>query len=509
MRSAWSGGGGAEEQTAAVTVRERKKVALVSFQWSMYLEFAGRLEAEGFDVYWIHSLRSWTERLVASGVPRERILDLSDPADFQERDVEACRAGLAGLELPGHPRIHDLVQMDRLLREMPHDFALRYLAHAKEEVERFLDAHGIVLVASVLDTALQLLTMAICHRQGRLWAHLVALKMPPERWAVFEGHVPDQPLRRRPVTDADREEAARLLESFRKGNARALMRRTATGYVDALRRLRLQVPFFAGLLRARLGHDRINDFASYPLRRIVAMFLRKKVNLVYVRQFLKLGREPRRPYVLFGLNRQPESSIDVIGAFYSDQIAHVRQIARAVPVTHDLLVKLHLSDVDGRRPSGLRELAAIPGVRLIDPAADTRQLILGADLVIAAYGTMVLEAALLGRPAISFTRVYFTGLPAIAHCSSPAALPDLVTAQLAKTAGSDDDRHAVELLAELYASSFPGLPNRGYANEDYRQVDLDSIAEAFNWLHDVASERRSRCSPAQDVASAATAPIRE
>jgi hypothetical protein len=64
---------------------------------------------------------------------------------------------------------------------------------------------------------------------------------------------------------------------------------------------------------------------------------------------------------------QPESSIDVLAAHYSDQITLIRQIARSIPFGYDFYVKPHPDHVGGLSLAKLKEIAAIPGVTLIDP----------------------------------------------------------------------------------------------------------------------------------------------
>ncbi|MDP9199010.1 MAG: hypothetical protein M3O07_07335, partial [Pseudomonadota bacterium] len=58
-----------------------------------------------------------------------------------------------------------------------------------------------------------------------------------------------------------------------------------------------------------------------------------------------LEAPPDAPYVLFGLHKQPESTIDVWAPFFSNQIWVIELLSRSIPPSHRLLVKIHKSDI--------------------------------------------------------------------------------------------------------------------------------------------------------------------
>jgi hypothetical protein len=469
-------------------LQHARNLALIGYTSAYFLPFARHLEAEGFSVYWVHSLRSFTRYLLRNGVPAERILDLSDPRRF-EWDAAVADRELSDVEAPDLPRSNDIILMDRHLRRRPYRFALAYLACASRSLRAFIAEHRISMLSSGRDTALQILSMLVARRCGIVWAGVAYLRLPIERFMLTATHVSDEVLPLGEIRPEHLQQARQYLAAFRKDSLKPYLRPSSTSWRGVMQRLPVHlIEGWRLLVQAR--HDAGNAFARYTLADILGIYLRKKLNLIQADLFLKTYREPgTRPYVYFGLHRQPESSVDVVGAFFSDQAGFVRTLARSLPAGHDLLVKLHASDADGWPLSFYRTLEALPGVRLIDPVADSRRLLRDAALTITNSGTMAYEAGLLGLPAITFSKLHFNQLPSVHYCDSPVALPALIDRLLTTQTQTDDE--AIEaFLARMLASSFPGMPNRAIFRTDLTPEDLASLASAYHALHAYCVQRQ-------------------
>jgi len=464
-----------------------RNLALIGYVGANFDPFAARLEREGFRVFRVHSLASATQRLRRLGVPAERILEIADPATFPPL-TEDARLRLAELEGDGLPRIHSIILMDRLLRRMPHDFALRYLAAVQEQVTRFLLDNRITCVSSGRDTALQLLTMLICKQQGIGWGCVTYTKLPVERFALSPSHVPTRFYPIREVTEADVAEARTFLEAFHAKQLAPIIERSAGSWMQVLRWLPRHLRLGLAALADGLGADRGNRFARRPLSDLLRMYAAKKRNLFYVNHVLRYPPRGNRPFALIGLHRQPESSVDVVGAYYSDQVGLIGQIARSLPLTHDLYVKVHHSDIDGQPPSFYRELQGIPGVKLVEPLAPIRRLVAEADLIVTNTGATGYEAGLMGKPVIAFADVFWTGLPTVHYCDAPPRLPELIGRLLAAPPPADLEERVVRFLAGVIAHSFPCLPNRVWLGEPFSERDLDELAKAYDQFFTVCRD---------------------
>jgi CDP-glycerol glycerophosphotransferase (TagB/SpsB family) len=135
-------------------------------------------------------------------------------------------------------------------------------------------------------------------------------------------------------------------------------------------------------------------------------------------------------FVFFGLHMQPESSIDVFAHFFSNQERVIEMIARSLPPTHTLLIKLHKSDAPNYSSAQLERLSRFPGVTLVSPYADAYEFIGKADLVFAIQGTIGLEAALLGKPVIMFGDSPTKVFPSVSTAGKVTDLPALVRQKL-------------------------------------------------------------------------------
>jgi hypothetical protein len=464
----------------------QKRVALVGYSSDVFIPFARALERDGFAVFWITGLKSHAHRLRATGVPAERILEVVE-GDGAMTDEEATRI-LAALERDDDdaPMVNDIIAMDRILRRRPHSEARRYLATAAREMSRFLAEHEIRLVSSGRDTAFQMVSMLVSRKSGRLWVVPTRTRLPRERYGFQSTHHLERYVKLRDVTAADRSAAESYLSHFRERQLVAAAKASAGSFLDVAARLPVHVRLFGQALKEAF-HDRGNRRSRYTLGDLGRMYTRRRANLVDFKLHGSFEETAVAPYVLYALHTQPESSIDVSGSFYSDQIALVGQIARSVPATHRLYVKIHPSDMDGKPWSFYKRLLAIPGVSLIGPRTPSRPLLLGCSLVFSITGTIAYEAGLLGIPAITFTRLYFNRLPSVHYCPGVTDLPALVARLLEHPPKESPAERAaiVDFLAELHANSVPGDVNRIHV--PLTDADLESLTAVYNRLLEIAN----------------------
>jgi CDP-glycerol glycerophosphotransferase (TagB/SpsB family) len=190
-------------------------------------------------------------------------------------------------------------------------------------------------------------------------------------------------------------------------------------------------------------------------------------------------------FAFFGLHMQPESSIDVWSPFFSNQTRVVELLARSLPPTHKLLVKLHKSDVPNYSPAYLEALERFPGVELVSPYADTHELIRKASLVVSIQGTMGLEAALLGKPVIMFGNLLAGLFPSVSIVGKTIDLPALVRAKLTEAAPSRSD--ILGALARFLEPFYRASTN------DWTQVpadsEIDGYVSLFNLLRSHLGDR--------------------
>ena len=338
------------------------------------MTFARALEACGFDVSWVAFQRSVARKLTAvHGHPLGSVLDITEGFASERIDPETARAALAALEPPEGPRINDIILMDRLLRTQPYDVAVAFLYHVQLRLAEFLRERRVELVTSGRDTAPQIVAMLLCRQLGIPFVIPTRLRIPREYSGYSRNQAFGGLIQLRPVTDADRQMAADLIDRFDTA-ARPAVKIAARSFTDVLALLPVHVRRFSEAL-AVLPDDAGNAFTRYTVPQLMRMYVRRRYRMALYKMFAPVQEPRERPFCIYALHTQPESSIDVAGSYFSDQTSLVTFIARAMPASHDLCVKVHPTDMDGQPLAFYQRLAAIPGVRLIDYSQDSRALL--------------------------------------------------------------------------------------------------------------------------------------
>jgi hypothetical protein len=182
--------------------------------------------------------------------------------------------------------------------------------------------------------------------------------------------------------------------------------------------------------RYRAGAARTDNHVPNPLR---AVFFAAAVNPVRALSTARLLKDryitarglSETPYVFYPLHTEPEVSLLVYGRPFVNQIEVIRQLAMSLPIGTILVVKEHPWMVGKRTQDAYRKLLEIPRVHLAKPDTDARELIAGAALIAVITGSIALEAAILGKPVITFGDCPYNALPPtmVRRCQDLRRLP--------------------------------------------------------------------------------------
>jgi hypothetical protein len=174
-----------------------------------------------------------------------------------------------------------------------------------------------------------------------------------------------------------------------------------------------------------------------------------------------------------------------MGSYFSDQINLIKIIARSLPCTHELYVKVHPTDVDGKSISFYNDIRKLPSVRLIHFSCDTKSLIPNADLIFTLTGTIALEAGLNALPVITFANNFFNQLPTVYACTEIKRLPSLINSLISGVQIENLDEKIIDFLAKMKASCFEGEINRmyGIAPGDLNFRDIEMLKISYNQLY--------------------------
>lgn len=170
-------------------------------------------------------------------------------------------------------------------------------------------------------------------------------------------------------------------------------------------------------------------------------------------QYADPSQLQNRRFAFYPLHTEPEVSLLVYGRPFVNQIEIIRALAMSLPVDMVLVVKEHPWMVGKRTYATYRKLLNIPRVRLVDPSVEARDLIAGAALVAVVTGSVALEAAMLGKPVLTFGDCPYNALPEtmVQRCRDLRRLPGLLRQMLD---GYVDDEQALEAyLAATWETS--------------------------------------------------------
>ncbi len=139
-----------------------------------------------------------------------------------------------------------------------------------------------------------------------------------------------------------------------------------------------------------------------------------------------------QPYILIGLHKQPEASIDVFGRYYEDQLINIQNIWRAMPSGWKLIIKECGNAVGDRNKNFYKQLSSLPNLHFVNEETNSSQLIQNAKLVVTVAGTIAYEAALMQVPALTLAPTFFNRINyceqinwnELNHCKSLANLCD-------------------------------------------------------------------------------------
>lgn len=471
-----------------------RRIALIGYPAEYFLPFATSLEQTGFEVFWVCALKADAKYLLRNGVSASRILDVNHKFQPGSRSLAECREGLAGFENDVDPRVNDIILMDRLICKKDWHFSIEYLHHVATVIASFLGSNGITLISSWRDTAIQLMAMLVARRLGIPFVIPTRIRIPQEVYGFCTAHHTESFLSLREPTVDDVAWAENFLGAFETRAILPGIKKSARSFFDVLRLIPSHLGAFFYELR-RSFSDIGNDYTRYTLARLVARYIRRRVNLLLYKVVNPCEQDfpSDQKFCIYALHTQPESSIDVQGAYFSDQIELIRHIARSLPSSHMLYVKVHPTDVDGKSLSFYRRIKAIPSVVLADYSVDTRSLLNHASIVFSLTGTIAYEAGLIQKPVIVFAKNFFNNLPTVHLCDSPTTLPALVSKLLS---GNDmpSDRRAqiISFLAKLRASCFDGEVSRSWiaSSEGLSATDMCHLQVAYDKLHRVLTDER-------------------
>jgi hypothetical protein len=187
------------------------------------------------------------------------------------------------------------------------------------------------------------------------------------------------------------------------------------------------------------------------------------------------------PLVLYAMQMQPESNLDVWGHPWNDQAAIIREAADALHgIGAKLVVKPNPKSKYELNDELCQLVATHPNIVALAHSCKMDDVFPHASVVLSVTGTVLLEAVLAGKPVGVLGTHAMARYPGVTALSRPSDIAALVADAVAKQARTACPADGAELLSELHRTSYNGTLFDPWNQPDLATPEnLERIANAF------------------------------
>lgn len=352
--------------------------------------------------------------------------------------VEEGYSNLSCIVKDDVPTIHNMILGDRVVSRLPYENAKGYAERLTIKFEKLYSKIKPSVIIGCHDGVHSGIGCGVAKILNLPWFALSFCPIPSGYVALRSDIVPFKMECIREQTEENLIKLANeLLIKFEKSQIKPISHLSSYNLWLTITRFPNQLK--EGISRFRKTYFRgLNKYIEFSFLFIFKQYLRKRFNMLVLPKSWLLRDPPKKPFIFFGLHMQPETTIDVYAPFFSNQLNTIEIIARAIPPTHYLLVKLHISDADNYSRKTLKYIKNLPAVKLVAPDVSSKKFIYSSSAIITITGNMGLEGALLGKPVIIFGKKNYEHFPTVTRVGDIIELPDLVVRKLKEKKPSRD-----------------------------------------------------------------------
>jgi hypothetical protein len=455
----------------------KKNICFISiFDLTMVqFEQATRLEARGCRCYWMTTSKLWTQWLLNRGVSSDNILQLVfEKKDFLEKELMRDVANeIVVAEFDSKITANLAVIADRFLMadEKNHinDYIVLYFFHIKN----FLKNKSIEIVFGEPTNFNELIAMLVCEHLKILFAYPQDLRYPSRRFFFELGTASGEMISS--GKGSAKKSGKEILEEFRNNK-----KHPQYFYIINKRKWDTQRIYSMCNNRFKSIFGKNKNFTHHDFIDRLTNGVLKIINKFYLEHICKYNdiANIEGKVAFFGLHVQPESSIDVVGPYFSDQLKLVKDFRRALPFDTALVIKEHPNFLGQKSIKFFRDLKNLPNVFIVHPKTSTFKIYKRASLVLTISGTIAYEAGMLGIPAIIFSRQFFKEFSSVHYCADVTQLKPLAL-HLLKGAHFDEIADA-ECMDMIIGRSYPGYWTDPYSDPSVMSTEnLEALFVGF------------------------------
>ena len=353
---------------------------------------------------------------------------------------------------PAPSRFQHLAQIDRGIRYF--GGSPSHYAHYARHIDRILDAEQPDVAFGESTQFHELIMIAACRDRGIPFLHPAATRIPHGRISFLVGDTLDSCGGSGDILPLPQAES--IVQAVAERRYTAFTNAASAGSEPSAWQQRLrQVEDKATMLRAWLQGERFVTPSPWRKR---ALEQRRRAALASI-DALTAGSalEASRPshYVLYPMQMQPETNIDVWGAPHHNQVRIINEAAQSLAGTGcQLIVKLNPTAKYELLEPGLMACLRDPGVLVAPRHISMAPLFTGATAVLTVTGSVLYECIFSGKPVFVLGDHALSKLAGATALSSPSelgqALRDMTPDVATKANG-------LAVVQAVVRSSYPGF----------------------------------------------------
>ncbi len=421
----------------------------------VFWEIARGLIDAGHEVYWITTHEIWTHWLLDKGVKRENIRQLvySKPDFLSQDEKSSLLDQITRSEANAGLTVNQGLMVDQFIRQKNKSDISEYMYLYYRDIKSFLQDKSITHLIAEPTNSNEMIAYMICRERGIQFISPRDIRYPSGRLIFFDSYLQENALI---PASGNREQfdGKGLIEAFsnKKPAPYYFSKNSKTKTLDPVK--------FTTALRNRLRRKSItsgNSLTHHDFFSRMSLALLRAYNGHYLRRRLRYDNldDITGKIAFYGLHVQPEASIDVLGAFFNDQLKLIKDIRRALPFDTTLVVKEHPNFLGLKKISFFKELRRIPNVAIIHHNVSTFDVYKRSSILFTVSGTVGYEGGMLGIPVVTFCPIYFDGLSSVHLCTDMTKLRGLVY-YLLKDFERDYDADC-EFIELLVGKSYPAF----------------------------------------------------
>lgn len=448
-------------------IRENIAICFVAnFHKTIFFnELAKRLMKNNISVFWIVT-KSEQYQFLKENYPTENILYIN------RSHIKKTNAAIDDF------KINELVYGDRVFKHEI-EAGIKFLENIQVPIYDFMKSNTIKFIIGEITWAHELLLHRMAKKRTELnciYLECSLVRIPNKRFAFF--------------TDETQYDMMEFNEPHSTGEVIKVEKPTYLKINDTIVSKNKSIAGRLNRLKRFATGENIekNDpnVVVNNLRRlrIAAQEEFNKSSYQYIKR-VSFDEIKQQKYIFVGFHKQPEASIDVSGRYYEDQFLNIVNLWRLLPQNWKIAVKEHTNAIGDRTYKFYRKLQNYPGVVIVDEKTDSKLLVENSALVASVTGTIAYEAALLKKPAITFSKVFFNRINYCKHITIDdlvkyKSIEDLVNELISK----NDNR--IEFTNYLLKNTFDGYITDPVTDQTVLDEDnLEKICKAIYKLIEI------------------------